>query len=724
MAATAAFPFMNSNRDALSSASVPGQAKRPKAYISIEDGSAGQVVLSRRRGPIGAEILAVNEDSIEFLSSAFLPWNAELKLELTDTQDLPTAEEGSLPSLVGVVLKVRMTSTKPSYHITLRLPSDCDSKLLRALWLRCNAVGAVKEEKAASDQGDFEVLAVDANLPEWAIQLLTDSTLTEEQMIEVLDKSAGTKLPLERALMNSGLVLEEQIVCCKAMEASVPFADLLAFEICNDNAELLPRDLIFRNQIFPLFQLGDRLTLGMVDPTNLAVIDQVRLRTNCQVDPCTLTPIGLNKMLDSLRHQGDEEFEAEVQSVEEADQEEELEAACSSNEIVRLVNSIIEEAAVAGVSDIHIEPERDLTRVRVRVDGILHEKSVHPRQQHAPIVSRLKVMSKLDIADTRRPQDGHFGLKISQGNIDVRVSTIPTVHGENVVMRLLLSDGELIGLEDLGIPDCALGKLKTSLEQPHGMILVTGPTGSGKTTTLYAALARLSTIERNVVTVEDPVERRMPLLRQTEVNPKAGLTFAAGLRSILRQDPDVIMLGEIRDEETAELAVQAALTGHLVLSTLHTNSAAGAIVRLTEIGIPPFLITSSVQAVLAQRLVRRICSNCATEVQPDERLVAGMGITNPEEFQFMEGEGCGQCLNTGYKGRLGLYEMLEITPALSSAMLGDASRDDVEIEAKRALTIDLRSDGIEKLRAGLTTVEEVARIVGTLHVEENEDLAA
>lgn len=715
--------LMNSNHEALSPAAAPGRTSKPKAYISIEDRSAEQVVLSRRRGPIDVRLQTVNEDSVEISSTCFLPKGAVVKLELTETNGLPKHDDGGLPSLVGSVCRVRMTSAKPTYQLLLKL-QRCDAKLLRALWLRCNAIGddAPKHAPADSEGADFSTLP--ASVPDWMIRLLADSVLSEDQLDKVLEKSAGTKLPLERALLNSGFALEEQVVRAKAMEASVPYADSFAFEIHAENAELLPRELIFRNQVFPLFHLENRLTLGMIDPTNLAVIDQVRLRTNCNVEPCILAPTSMSKLLESLRRQGEITEETIVQEAEEVSEEDELEAACSSNEIVRLVNSIIEEAALNGVSDIHIEPERDLTRVRVRVDGILHEKSVHPRQQHAPIVSRLKVMSKLDIADARRPQDGHFGLKIAKGNIDVRVSTIPTVHGENVVMRLLLSDGELIGIDDLGIPAGALSKLKTSLEQPHGMILVTGPTGSGKTTTLYAALSRLSTIERNVVTVEDPVERRMPLLRQTEVNPKAGLTFAAGLRSILRQDPDVIMLGEIRDEETAELAVQAALTGHLVLSTLHTNSAAGAIVRLTEIGIPPFLITSSVQAILAQRLVRRVCSNCAGEVNPDERLVAGLGIQNPADFTFMAGEGCGQCLNTGYKGRLGLYEMLEITPALSSAMLGNASRDDVEKEAMRALTIDLRHDGIDKLGRGLTTVEEVARIVGTLHVDQSEDLAA
>ncbi|MBC8405211.1 MAG: Flp pilus assembly complex ATPase component TadA [Planctomycetes bacterium] len=718
---------MNPIPEALSApAASSGVEAKPRAYISVEENSAEQVVLSRRRGPVAVSVQLVREDGIDILSPVFLPKNAELKLEFTDTADLPKTDKGGLPYLIGSVRKVKMISAQPLYQIYIELV-DSDSKLLHALWLRCNAI-TQGDTKAKDGSAELEanLSLLTRSVPAWAVRLVRDGVLNEQQLTEVLNKAAGTKLPLDRALLNSGAVLDEQIACANAMELGVPYANTLSYEICSGNNEILPRELIFRNQVFPLFSMDGILTLGMVDPMDLAVIDQVRLRTNSQVDPCLLAKTCMQKLLESIRRQSDDptEVEAKVEEVEETTEEDELEAACSSNEIVRLVNSIIEESAVSGVSDIHIEPERDLGRVRVRVDGILHEKSVHPRQQHAPIVSRLKVMSKLDIADTRRPQDGHFGMKISQGNIDVRVSTIPTVHGENVVMRLLLSGDDMIGLDDLGIPSVALSKLKSGLEQPHGMILVTGPTGSGKTTTLYAALDRLSTIERNVVTVEDPVEKRMPLLRQTEVNPKAGLTFAAGLRSILRQDPDVIMLGEIRDAETAELAVQAALTGHLVLSTLHTNSAAGAIVRLSEIGIPPFLITSSLQAVVAQRLVRRICSNCATEDKPEPRLIAGLGIQDPAEISFMRGEGCSQCLNTGYKGRLGLYEMLEMTAGLSSALLGAGNRDEIEIEAERALVMDLRSDGIQKLSEGLTTVEEVARIIGTVNVEKSEDLTA
>ena len=384
----------------------------------------------------------------------------------------------------------------------------------------------------------------------------------------------------------------------------------------------------------------------------------------------------------------------------------------TSGTVVALVDEMLNDSARTGASDIHIEPERDHLRVRIRVDGMLHEAATHSSELAASIVSRLKVMAKLDIAETRRPQDGHFTTTVDGATMDVRVSTIPTVHGENVVLRLLLSDSRAIGLEDLGMPSDVLGKLRGYLDQPNGMVLVTGPTGSGKTSTLYAALERLNTMDRNIVTVEDPVEKRVPLLRQTEVNPKAGITFASGLRSILRQDPDVIMVGEIRDRETAEIAVQAALTGHLVLSTLHTNTAAGAIVRLSEMGVTPFLLTSSLRAVIGQRLVRQVCSSCARSVEPDPRLTTGLGMEDADRTTFIEGAGCDRCLHTGYKGRTGIYEVLEITATLGRVLLGGASREEIEAEAQRSLASSLREDGLRKVRAGLTTLAEVARIVG------------
>jgi len=547
-------------------------------------------------------------------------------------------------------------------------------------------------------------------LPRWATRLVESGDLDQARLTELFGSARERGRSLDALLVDAGLLPEETVAIGRALDLGVAYVDPRGFDVDLTNAALIPESLARSHQLFPLFALGDMLTLAMRDPADLAVVDQVRLRANCQVEPVLCPPSVLEALIDRAYLDAGDEDESPRR-----DHDEELAEAGTSlgaNKVVKLVNSVLEKAVRSGASDIHIEPERDLTRVRIRVDGILHELATHSVDLHAPIVSRIKVEAKLDIAETRRPQDGHFGVRLPQGRVDIRVSTLPTVHGENVVMRLLLSSDTVVGLDDLGIPGPALERLQESLDHPYGMILVTGPTGSGKTTTLYAALERLSTIERNVVTVEDPVEKRVPLLRQTPVNPKAGVTFATGLRSILRQDPDVIMIGEIRDQETAEIAVQAALTGHLVLSTLHTNTAAGAIVRLTEMGLEPFMITSSLQAVISQRLARRLCESCKAPAPANARLARALGWEVPEGLELQAGKGCTRCLQTGYKGRIGVYEMLTLTSGLSRALLRDDSRDAIEQEAQRATLCDLRGDGLDKVRQGLTTLEEVARIAG------------
>ena len=551
-------------------------------------------------------------------------------------------------------------------------------------------------------------------IPSWAAKLVADGNLTEQQLesIQAAAKRQGT--PLERALISSGLVLDEVVAAHQALDQGVPFVDPRAYDICFENSALIPEELARKHLLFPLFSLGDVITLGMANPSNLAVIDQIRLRTSRQVEVALCPASSMEALIDRAYRSPEELLEPTDSGFDSAVPESDRSSRNSSKN-ARLVHSILEEAVRNGASDIHIEPDRDRLRVRIRVDGLLHETTTLPLSQHAPMVSRIKVLAQLDIAETRRPQDGHYSSQVSQGEVDVRVSTIPTVHGENVVLRILLSSGQTIGLGELGMPKVALEQMRLFLDQPNGMILVTGPTGSGKTTTLYAALARLNSIERNLVTVEDPVEKRLPLIRQTEVNPKAGVTFSSGLRSILRQDPDVIMIGEIRDQETADIAIQSALTGHLVLSTLHTNSAAGAIVRLNEMGIAPFLITSSLRGVISQRLVRRVCASCKKQVTPDVGMLIGLGLDPAEKITFWKGEGCTQCLKTGYRGRVGIYELLQITSGLRKTLLSGASRGAIEDEAQQALACSLHEGGLDKVREGLTTLEEVARIVGLQH---------
>jgi type IV pilus assembly protein PilB len=684
-------------------------ACKPEALVVIAEDSAEQVVLNSRRGPLFIRINAVKDDGIEFVGPAFFPKNTQLKLELDPEDDGEEPDTSAAIHLHGVVAKVQMLNAAPTYKIWVQL-ENFDPAVLHALWLRC---------RAAADSGAETTpryVTGTKSIPNWAARLVGEGVISELDLEKVVASAETDQIPLSKALIQAELVQEEQVARSMAMEFSVPFVDVHAFNICMSNRQLIPLDIARKQQLFPLFNQDGILTLGMSNPTDLAVIDQVRLQTNCQVEPCLITAGAIRALIEGAgRELGAAEVLEELETESRWIEDESTAIIDSENSTVSLVRAIVEESANSGASDIHIEPEHNQLRVRVRIDGVLREKSVHSRRQHASIVSRIKVMAKLDIAETRRPQDGHFSMKLESGKADVRVSTIPTVYGENVVLRLLLSDSKVLELKDLGMAPSALQKMEEFLDNPHGMILVTGPTGSGKTTTLYAALARLATPERNVVTVEDPVEKRIQFLRQTEVNPKAGVTFSTGLRSILRQDPDVIMIGEIRDKEAAELAVQAALTGHLVLSTLHTNNASGAIIRLSEIGIPPFLITSSLRAVVSQRLARRVCQACAHEIEPDPKLLLGLGFEEIDNIRFMAGSGCGVCLNTGYQGRIGLYEMLELNSELSSALLGKASRSEIEKSAAKAILCSMRLDGLRRIREGLTTLEEVARTVGLSH---------
>ena len=361
----------------------------------------------------------------------------------------------------------------------------------------------------------------------------------------------------------------------------------------------------------------------------------------------------------------------------------------------------------------HINPDEDVLRVRFRIDGVLYEIPSPPKRLRAAITSRIKVMSNLNIAETRKPQDGHVRLKIEGTDIDIRVSILPTVHGENVVLRILNSSSVIVGLDQLGFSEDNLDIFTQTIFKPHGVLLNTGPTGSGKTTTLYTALQTVNSIDKNIITVEDPVEYRLPVIRQVQVNPRVGLSFADGLRSILRQDPDIIMVGEIRDQETAEIAVQAALTGHLVLSTLHTNDAAGAIPRLMHMGVEPFLVAASVEAIMAQRLVRRICPKCREAYSPHPLILQQMGLDPNQEAEFFQGAGCEFCRGTGYKGRLAVFEIIQMSPALRHLTIVKAAADDIKDQAEKEGFVSLKQDAIAKVLAGHTTVEEMARVTGT-----------
>ena len=438
------------------------------------------------------------------------------------------------------------------------------------------------------------------------VSLLLKEGLVSEKMLELARQEAqASGLNIEKSLIKMGVISEEDIVKVRAKALGIPYVDLVDYIVDPAIIAMVPKEICEKYGVIPLFRIGDSITVGMVDPQDIVALDQIR--RICQidtVDPVLVSERGVTKLLDSSYgiSSSIDEIVTEAEQGDDLVEGKGLVDVGSGAPIVKLVNIIIAQAVHDQASDIHIEPEQDSLRIRLRVDGVLQELKILPKKIQNGIISRVKIMAKMDIAENRKPQDGRIRLKVENKDLDLRASTFPTVHGENVVLRLLDKSSVLLGLRELGFMDDTLQAFQRMITRPHGIILVTGPTGSGKTSSLYAALSTINTIEKKIVTIEDPVEYELPLIRQTQVNPKAGLTFATGLRSILRQDPDVIMVGEIRDRETADIAIQAALTGHLVFATLHTNDAPSTLSRLLDMGIEPFLISTSVIGILAQRL--------------------------------------------------------------------------------------------------------------------------
>jgi type II secretion system protein E len=444
----------------------------------------------------------------------------------------------------------------------------------------------------------------------------------------------------------------------------------------------------------------------------------VRIKTNLIIEPAVATEAEIKKALNE--HYGAkgtmedlirtiDERKLGIEEGKELDIRQ-LEGIIEEPIVIKLVNLIIMKAVREGASDIHIEPEEESLKTRFRVDGMLHEVSSPPKYLQSAIISRIKIMANLDIAERRIPQDGRFAIKMEGKEVDVRVSCVPTIYGENLVMRLLDISSALLTLNQLGFSKGILEKFQKLISRPHGIILVTGPTGSGKTTTLYASLDKINTIEKNIITIEDPVEYKLEGVRQIQVNPKVDLTFANGLRSILRQDPDVIMVGEIRDYEAAEIAIHAALTGHLVFSTLHTNDAPGAITRMIDMGVEPFLVSSSVIGILAQRLVRTVCPECKEKYTPTKEELKDIGLSDKEKIVFYRGKGCDRCMNTGYKGRIGIYELMVVDDKIRHLTTAKTAVDEIRKQSRSSGMVTLMTDGVQKIKEGLTTVEEVLRV--------------
>lgn len=548
--------------------------------------------------------------------------------------------------------------------------------------------------------------------------LVQTGAITREELDEALRQQSlnkGGKGMLGRTLVQLGYCTEDDIASVVALQNDVPYVSLETYPIDDAASSLITPEIARRYSALPIGFDNGKLLVAMMYPKDIIAIDDLRIHTGYDFRPVVCADGELAAAI--------ERFSRTSASVEQAAEEEvEMEEVApevddaSEKPAVHLANLIFSQAVRAGTSDIHIEPQKKSMRVRFRIDGVLHDAMQPPKKLHASLVSRIKVMANMDIAERRVPQDGRISLKIEDKTVDVRVATLPTAYGEKVTMRLLNRSSRLITLEELGFPLLELEKYRRIVHMPYGFILVTGPTGSGKSTTLYATLSAINSVEKNIITVEDPIEYRLDGLNQVQVNVRAGLTFANGLRSILRSDPDIIMIGEIRDEETARIAVESALTGHLVFSTLHTNDAAGAITRLDDMGIETFLTASSLAGVVAQRLARILCLHCkeAYEISRDELL------SNIPDFPLDEGEekltlyrpkGCFRCSNTGYKGRVGVYELLLVNEEIRQLTLHHASSSEINDAAVSAGMITLRQDGLRKVKQGITSVEEIMRVI-------------
>jgi type IV pilus assembly protein PilB len=545
--------------------------------------------------------------------------------------------------------------------------------------------------------------------------LLEGGLVTSAQLQSAYDEHQRAGRALGRVLVDQGVLTESQLVAALAQQIGMRFVELGDFPVDPSAVSMVPGPLARRYVVLPFGFEDGKLLLAMADPANFLAIEDVRAVTQTDVKPCVATRNDVLAAIDRhYRADSDLEDLTAILDVEEEEDLSKVREAVDDAPIVKYVNALITQAIQDRASDIHLEPtERDL-RVRYRIDGVLHEIMRSPKSIQSGVISRLKIMADINIAERRIPQDGRLSVNANGKKIDLRVATLPTVWGEKVVMRILDNSTARLDLTDLGFSDGNFERFSRSFAKPYGMILVTGPTGSGKSTTLYATLNILNRAEVNIITVEDPVEYRLPGVNQVQVNNKAGLNFASALRSILRSDPDIVLIGEIRDHETAQIAVEAALTGHLVLSTLHTNDAPSAVTRLTEMGIEPFLVGSAVDCVLAQRLARLLCKKCKEEYTPTaDALIAA-------RFPWQDGQplptlhrpiGCSACAKTGYKGRLALHEVMPMSEELELLTVEHAPASQITETARRQGMISLRDDGMAKVLRGVTSIDEILRVV-------------
>ncbi len=573
--------------------------------------------------------------------------------------------------------------------------------------------------------------------------LLEEGVINKKQLEQAAQEQKRTGNRIGSIFVKSGFVSEEKISESLAKQLNLSFVKLSKIEeIPQEVINKVSEDFARNHKLIPIGKKRNTLIISMSDPLNVFAIDELERKTELRIESVVSTSKEIEECINRYYGKLDvlseavkdveegqaagvtEEVSKDVE-LEEAEEDEDvatMERMAQRAPIVNLVNTIIKEAVKERASDIHIEPERDRVRTRYRVDGILHESGSLSKGTELAVVSRIKIMSGLDIAEKRVPQDGRIRAKVENRSVDMRVSSLPTLHGEKIVMRIMDPEAVIVELKQLGMSDYQKGKFETLIKHPHGIVLVTGPTGCGKSSTLYAALNYLNSAEKNIVTIEDPVEFPIRGINQVQINPKAGLTFAGGLRAFLRQDPNIIMVGEIRDLETAEIAIHAALTGHLVFSTLHTNDAPSAIARFIDMGVEPFLVSSSLVGVAAQRLVRVICENCKEKHAPSKSALEGFRLSQKGDVMFYHGKGCLSCRGTGFVGRTGMFELMMINEEIRRLILSNVPSSQVRKAAIESGMKSLREDGMEKVLEGVTTLEEVLRVTQEEEYEKEKEV--
>ncbi len=564
----------------------------------------------------------------------------------------------------------------------------------------------------------------DAHLGELLVQR---GIISEDQRNQALEEQRSSGRFFGTILVSNGWASEEDVARGLSEQVGLAYVDISSQPIDPNALNILSEEICRTHLALPLFSMGSSVTIAMANPLDEQALTELKKLTQQQIWPVFSTPTAIRNAIDKLTHKDEPKSEPIPEEPEQSPVEappvekkqasgrptdNKLKATSGFAHVVDLVHQIIQDAIAIKSSDIHLEPLKETFKCRFRVDGILIERDALPKDYQAAIVSRIKVMGNMDIAEKRLPQDGRIQLDLNGRSVDLRVSTFPTVYGENVVIRILDKSRALQPLEDVGLSPETLARYQKLIAKPYGMILVTGPTGSGKTTSLYATLNRLDHSEKNIMTLEDPVEYELDGVRQSQVNIKAGLTFVSGLRSLVRQDPDIILIGEIRDQETADIAIHASLTGHLVFSTLHTNDASSAASRLTDMGVEPFLVATSLMGVVAQRLIRVLCDDCKEPYMPPEPVIERLGLTPEQATKIFKEVGCSKCRNTGYTGRNGAFELLIINEPLRRLITQRAAADEIRTEAIKQGMTTLRQDGIDKLIQGITSVSEVLRSTG------------